>query len=90
MVGGRIGVTIIAVSVINSISPRVTQNLTVTGHEACCDVFRGGGGYFLVISYWECAAEWGRIFTTRLTIMGSPFQAFSIELLEWGCPFLGL
>ena len=22
---------------------------------------------------------------TRLTMMGLPFQAFSIELLEWGC-----
>ena len=29
-----------------------------------------------------CASGWGRIFTTGLTIMGSPFQAFSIELLE--------
>ena len=35
------------------------------------------------MGYWGCAAGWGRIFTTRLTIMGSPFQAFSIELLEW-------
>ena len=31
-----------------------------------------------------CAAGWGRIFTTRLTIMGSPFQKFSTELLDWG------
>ena len=29
-------------------------------------------------------AGWGRIFTPRLTKMGSSFQAFSIELLEWG------
>ena len=36
-----------------------------------------------MMGYWGCAAGWGRIFTTQLTIMGSPFQAFSIELLEW-------
>ena len=40
--------------------------------------FPGGGGYFK----WGCAAGWGRIFTTGLTIMG-----FSIELLEWGSTF---
>ena len=33
----------------------------------------GGGGYFLVKDYWGCAAGWGRIFTTGLTIMGSHF-----------------
>ena len=27
------------------------------------------GGYFLVKDYWGGAAGWGRIFTTRLTIM---------------------
>ena len=32
-----------------------------------------GGGYFLVKDYWGCAAGWGRIFTTRLTIMGLHF-----------------
>ena len=48
------------------------------------------GGHSLVMGYWGCAAGWGRIFTTRLTIMGSPFQAFSIELLEWGRTFSGL
>ena len=32
-----------------------------------------GGGYFLVKGYWECAAGWGRIFTTALTIMGLNF-----------------
>ena len=31
------------------------------------------GGYFLVKVYWGCAAGWGRVFTTRLTIMGSHF-----------------
>ena len=30
-------------------------------------------GYFLINGYWGCAAGWGRIFMTRLTIMGSPF-----------------
>ena len=34
---------------------------------------RPGGGYFLVKDYWGCAAGWGRIFTTRLTIMGLHF-----------------
>ena len=35
----------------------------------------GGGaeGYFLVKDYWGCAAGWGRIFTTGLTIMGLHF-----------------
>ena len=41
---------------------------------------RGGEGYFLVKGYWGCAAGWGRIFTTGLTIM---------ELLEWGRTFSG-
>ena len=48
------------------------------------------GGHSPVMGYWGCAAGWGRIFTTRLTIIGSPFQAFSIELLEWGRTFSGL
>ena len=47
-------------------------------------------GHFLVIGYWGCAAGWGGIFTAGLTIMESPFQAFSIEfILEWGRTFLG-
>ena len=33
----------------------------------------GGGGYFLVKGSWGCAAGWGRIFTTGLTIMGLHF-----------------
>ena len=33
----------------------------------------GGGGYFLVKDYRGCAAGWGRIFTTGLTIMGLHF-----------------
>ena len=33
----------------------------------------GGGGYFLIRGYWGCAAGWGRIFTTGLTIMGLHF-----------------
>ena len=31
------------------------------------------GVYFLVKGYWGCAAGWGRIFTTGLTIMGLQF-----------------
>ena len=31
------------------------------------------GVYFLVKDYWGCAAGWGRIFTTGLTIMGLHF-----------------
>ena len=45
---------------------------------------RGGGRLFLVMGYLGCAAGLGHIFTTGLTIMGLPFQSFSIELLEWG------
>ena len=45
----------------------------------------GGGGYFLVKDYWGCAAGWGHIFTTGLTIMGF----FKVELLEWGRKFSG-
>ena len=48
------------------------------------------GGYSLVMGYWGCAAGRGRISTTRLTIMGLPFQAFSIELLEWDRTLSGL
>ena len=33
----------------------------------------GRGGYFLVKEYWGCAAGWGRIFTSGLTIMGLHF-----------------
>ena len=45
----------------------------------CSKVFGPGG-------YWGCAAGWGRIFTTRLTIMG---VTFLVELLEWGHTFSG-
>ena len=48
------------------------------------------GGHFLKMGYWGCAAGQGRICTTGLTIMGSPFQAFSIELQRWGRTFSGL
>ena len=34
---------------------------------------RGGGGHFLVTGNWVGTARRGRIFTTRLTITGSPF-----------------
>ena len=30
----------------------------------------GGGGDFLLVGSWVCAAGWGHIFTTGLTIMG--------------------
>ena len=49
---------------------------------------RGGG--HLVIVYWGCDAGWGRIFTTKLTIMGSSFRVFLIKLLEWCRTFTGL
>ena len=45
------------------------------------------GGDFLEIGYWGCAPGRGCIFMTQLTITRSPFQAFSIELLEWGPTF---
>ena len=32
-------------------------------------------GYFLVKGYWRCAAGWGCIFTTGLTIMGYIFSS---------------
>ena len=43
--------------------------------DACIRVYMSaaGGGDFLVKDYWECAAGWGRIFTTGLTINGSYF-----------------
>ena len=34
----------------------------------------GGGGYSLIRGYWGCAAGWGRIFTTGLTIKGRIFN----------------
>ena len=57
---------------------------------SCGSKLKSRGGHSLVMGYWGCAAVWGHIFTTRLTIMESPFQAFSIELLEWGRTFSGL
>ena len=42
-----------------------------------------GGGALLSNGLLGCAAGWGRIFTTGLTIMGLPFQAFSIEYLQY-------
>ena len=33
-----------------------------------------GRGHFLIRGFWGCAAGWGRIFTTGLTIMRSHFQ----------------
>ena len=32
-----------------------------------------GWGYLLIRGYWGCAAGWGRIFATGLTIMGLHF-----------------
>ena len=32
-----------------------------------------GGRYFLVVGLWGCAAGWGRIFMTGLTITGLYF-----------------
>ena len=46
----------------------------------------GGGGHFLIRGYWGCAAGWGRIFTTGLTIKYHGV-AFSIELEELGGTF---
>ena len=40
-----------------------------------------GGGYFLVKDYWGCAAGWGRIFTTGLTIMGLHFYHVLVEFV---------
>ena len=37
---------------------------------------RGGGGYSITRGYWGCSAGWGRIFTTKLTIMGSQIFGF--------------
>ena len=43
-------------------------------HIVCVEcVFVCRWVYFLVKDYWGCAAGWGRIFTTRLTIMGLHF-----------------
>ena len=65
------------------------ENLTVmtttsilTTHNSRCVYYQGtvmqsawhlASEYFLVKDYWGCAAGWGRIFTTRLTIMGLHF-----------------
>ena len=38
-----------------------------------CSLRTRGGGYFPIRGYWGCAAGWGRIFTTGLTIMGLHF-----------------
>ena len=47
----------------------------------------GGGVYFLVKGYWECADEWRRTFTKfRIDYNG---VTFLVELLEWGRTFLG-
>ena len=45
---------------------------------------RPGGGHFLIRGEWGCAAGWGHIFTTGVTIMG---LQFSIKLLVWGRTF---
>ena len=50
----------------------------------------GGGGALPSNRPMGCATGWDRTFTTGLTKIGLPFQAFSIELLEWGCTFSGL
>ena len=61
-------------------NPYGGRNKQLTCSSVC---WKGGGGHFLEIGYWGCAAEWaGRIFTTGQTITGSPFQTFPIEFLE--------
>ena len=42
-------------------------------NNACDFGYFYPGGYFLVKDYWGCAAGWGRIFTTGMTIMGLHF-----------------
>ena len=39
-------------------------------------MYPGGGGYFLTRGLWGCAAGWGRIFTTGVTMMGSHIRIF--------------
>ena len=67
----------------------IDQHVHVVLFLILLTVVHGEGGHSLVMGYWGCAAGWGRIFMARLTIMGSPFQAFSIELLEWCHTFSG-
>ena len=73
--------------------PRLHALFVIAGYnrmgqpEANVDPERGALPSNGLIGMWRWM---GHIFTTRLTIMGSPFQALSIELLEWGRTFLGL
>ena len=48
---------------------------------------RPGGGDFLVMGYWGCAAGWGCIFTTGLTIMGSTFLGIFNRVTRMGSHF---
>ena len=51
--------------------PRINFNMKNRFSYSSYDtIFQGGeGGYFLISGSWGCAAGWGRIFTTGLTIM---------------------
>ena len=59
----------------NKITPRtvVAESTFLEKERIIVSQWWGGGGYFLVKDYWGCAARWGRIFTTGLTIMGLHF-----------------
>ena len=47
------------------------RNVWISGNPRGGEITRGG--YFPIRGYWGCAAGWGRIFTTGLTIMGLHF-----------------
>ena len=48
----------------------------------------GGGGYFLLMDKWGCAAGWGHIFTAGLTIRGFDFQQSYRARVLWGTKIL--
>ena len=63
---------------------KALRNIWTTSFKSWLKPNITGGG---VMGYWGSATGWGSMFTT---LMGSSFQAFAIELLEWGHMFSGL
>ena len=49
----------------------------------------GGEGYSLVMSYWGCAAGWGRIFTNSTDFNGVAFSSIFNRITRMGSHFFG-
>ena len=58
---------------VNGKQPQKALSLTTIRYKKDVEDSEEGAGYFLIRGKWGCAAGWGRIFTTGLTIVALHF-----------------